>query len=297
MPTLTWVEDKASRAATIVRAGTRGTSSYTKSFKIFGSDDDQTVHADVSNTVMTSLYYWQYPYSNVQCTVESYTLSYLGDQCWQLTINYEKKSADDDNEPEPLKRARSFDTGGGTHHITQAIQERHFPEEAPLQWLAIGVDDDRVNGVDIVVPSLQWSETYDVPAAYVTAAWIKKVAELTGTTNDAPFRTFAAGEVLFVGCSGQQEWDEKKGDGPWSLAFKFIASPNAGEDETLPPITVGGIAGAGGIEGIEKKGHEYMWVRYEADVDQATVIKKPRHVYVNKVYRDGDFSQLGIGVS
>lgn len=286
---LTWVEDKASRAATIVRAGTRGTATYSKSFKIFGSDDDQLVHAEVSQTVMESLYYWQYPYSNVQCTVESYTLSYIGDKAWQLTISYEKKGADDDNEPEPLKRARSFDTGGGTHHITQAISEERFGNNAPDQKRAIGVDDERVAGVDIVVPALQWSETYDVPAAYVTAAWIKTVASLTGTTNQSAFRTFAAGEVLFVGCSGQQEWDSKKGDGPWSLAFKFIASPNAGEGATLPALSVGDIAD------IEKKGHEYMWVRYEAAVSQNAVIKKPRHVYVNKVYRDGNFSQLGIG--
>jgi hypothetical protein len=94
-----------------------------------------------------------------------------------------------------------------------------------------------------------------------------------------------------VGCSGQQEWDEKKGDGPWSLAFKFIASPNAGSGATLPALSVGDITG------IAKKGHEYMWVRYEADVSQKTLIKKPRHVYVNKVYRDGDFSKLGIGTN
>lgn len=289
MPGLKWIEDKASRAATIVRAGTRGTAQYTKSFKIIGSDDDQIVHADVAQTVMNSLYYWQYPYSNVQCTVESYTLSYLGSMAWQLTINYEKKGADDYNEPEPLKRARSFDTGGGTHHITQALEESRFGNNAPDQKKAIGVDDERVSGVDIVVPALQWTETYDVPAAYVTAAWIKTVASLTGTTNQAGFRTFAAGEVLFVGCSGQQEWDEKKGDGPWSLAFKFIASPNAGDGETIPALTVGDI------DGVAKKGHEYMWVRYEADVAENVVIKTPRAVYVNKVYRDGDFSQLGIG--
>jgi hypothetical protein len=291
MPTLDWVEDKSSRAATIVRAGTRGTATYTKSYKIFGTDDDLVVHADVSQTVMQQLYYWQYPYSGVQCTVESYSLSYLGDKCWQLTINYEKKGADDESEPEPLKRARSFDTGGGTHHITQALEEQRYGDNAPDQKKAIAVDDERVGGVDIVIPALQWSETYDVPAAYVTSAWIKRVAQATGTTNSGTFRTFAAGEVLFVGCSGQQEWDEKKGDGPWSLAFKFIASPNAGEGAALPALSVGSI------DGIAKKGHEYLWVRYEADVASNTLIKKPRHVYVNKVYRESNFALLGIGVN
>jgi hypothetical protein len=55
----------------------------------------------------------------------------------------------------------------------------------------------------------------------------------------------------------------------------------------------------GSITGIEKKGHEYMWVRYEAESDTAskTLLKVPKYVYVNKVYREASFSGLGIGVS
>jgi hypothetical protein len=77
------------------------------------------------------------------------------------------------------------------------------------------------------------------------------------------------------------------------LSYKFIASPNAGTGQTLPAITVGSITG------IEKKGHEYMWVRYEAESDTAskTLLKVPKYVYVNKVYREASFSGLGIGVS
>jgi hypothetical protein len=292
-PTLTWVEDKASRAATIIRVGTRGTATYTKSYKVFGTDDDLTLHTEVSAQVMAALYYWQYPGSTVQLTIENYTVSYLGDKCWQVTLNYEKTGADDDEEPEPLRRTRSFDTGGGTRHMTQAIAERGYSQSgnAPNQKKAIGVDDDRVAGVDVVEPALQWSESYDVPAAYVTAAYIKSVSDATGTTNDATFRTFARGEVLFVGCSGTQEWDEKKGDGPWTLTYKFVRSPNAGSGETLPALEVGDI------DNIEKRGHEYLWVRYESDVDSGTLLKKPRHVYVNQVYRETDFGQLGIGTS
>lgn len=288
---LTWVEDKASRAATIIRAGTRGTATYTKSYKVFGTDDDLAVHSEVNAQVAASLYYWRYPGTTVDLTIENYTVSYLGDKCWQVTLNYEKKGADDANEPEPLRRARSFDTGGGTRHVTQALDETKYPSTAPDQDKAVGVDDERVAGVDIVEPALQWSESYDVPSAYMSAAYIKKVSELTGTTNNAGFRTFARGEVLFVGCNGTQEWDEKKGDGPWNLTYKFVASPNAGAGQTIPAITVGTITG------IEKKGHDYLWVRYESDVREKTLIKKPRHVYVNRVYRESDFSQLGIGIS
>ena len=52
----------------------------------------------------------------------------------------------------------------------------------------------------------------------------------------------------------------------------------------------------GGINGINKKGWEYLWVRYVDDKDAAAMmmVKKPLAVYVEKVYQAGDFSLLGI---
>ncbi|MCK4625174.1 MAG: hypothetical protein KAV00_07685, partial [Phycisphaerae bacterium] len=53
----------------------------------------------------------------------------------------------------------------------------------------------------------------------------------------------------------------------------------------------------GDIVNINKKGWEYMWVRY-ADAEDAAakaIVKKPVAVYIEKVYEDGDFSTLGIG--
>jgi hypothetical protein len=52
----------------------------------------------------------------------------------------------------------------------------------------------------------------------------------------------------------------------------------------------------GSITGISKKGHEYLWVRYEDSIDSNALLKKPKAVYVNSVYRESDFSALGIGV-
>ena len=53
----------------------------------------------------------------------------------------------------------------------------------------------------------------------------------------------------------------------------------------------------GDITGVNKKGHEYLWVRYEDAVESNAILKKPKAVYVNKVYPDGDFSKIGIGVA
>jgi hypothetical protein len=280
---LVWVEDGDSRAATIVRRGKKATSTMTKSYKLFGTADDTVVHAAVNQQISTVGYGWQYPgVADAQLWAESYSIAFLGDNAWQVTINYEKTGAEPAT-PDPMKRARSFDTTGGTQHKTQAEAERKYGTNAPDQQKAIGVDGNGVNGVDIVVPALQWQEQYDVPNAYITAAYVRGLAGLTGTTNNAAFRGFEAGEVLFVGCSGSQEWDDEKGKGPWSLSYRFVASKNV-TGETI-----------GSIGGIDKKGHEYLWVRYEDSVSGSNLLKTPKAVYVNKVYKDADFSALGIG--
>jgi hypothetical protein len=280
---LVWVEDGDSRAATIVRRGKKATSTMTKSYKVFGTANDVEVHAAVNQQISTVGYGWQYPgVADAQLWAESYSIAFLGDNAWQVTINYEKTGAEPST-PDPMKRARSFDTTGGTQHKTQAEAERKYGTNAPDQQKAIGVDGNGVNGVDIVVPALQWQEQYDVPNAYITAAYVRGLAGLSGTTNNAAFRGFEAGEVLFVGCSGSQEWDDEKGKGPWSLSYRFVASKNV-TGETI-----------GSISGIEKKGHEYLWVRYEDSVSGSNLLKTPKAVYVNKVYKDADFSALGIG--
>jgi hypothetical protein len=158
---------------------------------------------------------------------------------------------------------------------------------------AINVDDNGVNGVDIVVPAFQFQESYDVPLSVLTDAYIRKLGELTGTVNKEPFRGFKAGEVLFVGASGSHEWDEQRGNGPGAITFKFVASPSAGDGKTLLPLKVGDI------NNIAKGGHEYLWVRYAtvADTAKSQITRQPIAVYVNRVYQDGDFSQLKIGVA
>jgi hypothetical protein len=292
---LAWIEDNSSRSATIVRLGRKAVSSYSKSYKVFGTTDDTIVHAEANAYLTGQLAFWQYPSQpNVKLRAESYSVSYLGDDAWQVTIAYEKAGADDDDQRDPLKRSRSFDTSGGSQHITQADTttqdfETSYPSSAPYAGGAIGVDDTSVHGVDIVVPQLSWTETYDVPNAYVTNAYIKQIAGLTGTVNNATFRTFEAGEVLFVGASGSQEWDDEKGRGPWSLSYKFAAAKNR------TGITIGTISG------IQKKGWDYLWVKYEssdtgvANLASTTLMQTPRFVYVNKVYPTASFAGLGIG--
>jgi hypothetical protein len=172
----------------------------------------------------------------------------------------------------------NFETGGGTQHITQSLSTTRYPSDtAPDFKGAIGVSGGSVQGVDITVPVYNWSETHRLSAATVTTAYRSTLFGLTGKVNDATWREFAAGEVLFLGASGS-----RRGEDEWEITFKFAASPKRS-----------GIQ-VGDIGGIEKGGWEYLWVYYEDDISNNRLLKKPTAVFVEQVYYSGSFSSLGI---
>jgi len=176
----------------------------------------------------------------------------------------------------------SFDTGGGTQHVTQSLATvgRHAApgQTAPNFSGAIGVTRDSVEGVDITVPVFNWTETHYLDDVYVTGSYKASLFRLTGKVNQAGFRGFEPGEVLFLGASGS-----RRGDEDWEITFRFAASPNRRS------LTVGEITG------IRKRGWEYLWVRYADAEDEGVLVKRPVGVYVEQVYEYGDFRQLGIG--
>ncbi len=303
--TIQWTRDTESNTASIARLGTRGTLSKDVPYIVIGAATEDEIHLAANSYISGSVPTWTYPNQpSVKLLAQSYEVDYLGDDAWRVTIHYERQGADNDNQQTPLKRARSFDTGGGSRHITECIggiggadgsavkKYRSTGEvEATVDDLVIGFDGEQVHGVDIIEPALTWTESYDVPSSYVTSAYIKSFAALTGSVNKAAFRSFDAGEVLLVGATGSQQWDSVAGDGPWSLQFKFEARPNAGDGKTLPARQIGSITG------IEKKGHEYLWVKYAKAVKEGRLLPTAEEVYVSRVYRLADFSLLGIGTT
>ncbi|MDY7011419.1 MAG: hypothetical protein SVV80_11815 [Planctomycetota bacterium] len=140
-----------------------------------------------------------------------------GDGQWLATIRYGVKPP-----AEVGESSFSFDTGGGTQHITQSIStvSKYAPpgKTAPDFQGAVGVTHDNVEGVDITVPVYNFSETH-----YIDDGDVNKGAyfALTGKVNNAAWKGFAAGEVLFLGASGS-----KRGSDDWEITFRFAASPN-----------------------------------------------------------------------
>ena len=168
----------------------------------------------------------------------------------------------------------SFETGGGTRHLTMSRGSTRFPSNAPDYGGAICVDSDgTVHGVDVTMPAL----TFTINKVYssFSASDVARVASYTGKVNSGSFEGFAAGEVLFLGASGG-----KRSDGKWEISSKFSVSPNESA------FSVGSInVGA-------KKGWDYAWVRYEDEVSGNAVVRKPAAVYVESVYESVSFSGL-----
>lgn len=189
----------------------------------------------------------------------------------------------------PLDASFSIDTTGTTTHITQAIETFYRRTAAdnglaagavgtgPDEKLAIGLTKDRVEGVDVYAPALQFSRT--VQRANVTLEYINSALYvLTGRTNRNPFFGFARGEVLYLGCTGNFTQRER-----WSLTHKFACQPN---EENLM---------IGDIKIPKKWGWQYLWVGYDPEVVVNKVLMVPKVAYVQDVYQEGDFALLGIG--
>jgi hypothetical protein len=207
-----------------------------------------------------------------------------GIDLWKATVYYKRQPSIEQENSE------SFDTSGGTQHITQSIQTIYRYGYAPDCGGAIGVTNDSVEGVDIVVPVFNFTER----KFYADVTWLQRriIADLTGTVNLKTFREFSSGQVLFLGASGSKS--DRLPETPWEVTYQFSAMPNQQN------LTVGAITN------ITKLGWQYMHVRYQAtdatigdsldplgEVGQTFRIQYPVGVYIEQVYHYGDFELLG----
>jgi hypothetical protein len=240
-------------------------------FVVSGTDDDVAAHLELLNVA---------PVVYAGLVRQSSHLERLAETTWEASVRYGVYEP-----PQTGDSSYSFDTGGGTQHITQSLgtvgvwaAAGVFP---PSFRGGIGVTKDGIEGVDITVPVYNFSETHYIDAALVTGAYKAALFYLTGTVNNGSFRGFAAGEVLFLGAAGSQ-----RGQEDWEIAYRFAASPN-----------VLGLQ-VGDIGGIAKRGWDYLWIRY-ADIEDTAakmLVKRPLAVYVEQVYPYTNFAGLGIGV-
>jgi hypothetical protein len=204
----------------------------------------------------------------------------LNASTWTLSALFEYASGSDSGGT-TQEAVLAFDTTGGSQHITQSLQTvgRYGPGSSTRLGGAIGVDGERVAGVDITVPVYQFSEMHFKHPGSVDSAYRRTVMELTGTVNQGPFREWAAGECLFLGASGQ-----RRGTGDWELTYRFAVQPNRVN------------LAVGDISGISKDGWDYLWVQNAPDLDDSAgvIIRSPVAAYVEQVYARRNFTALDL---
>lgn len=179
----------------------------------------------------------------------------------------------------------TFETGGGTEHITQGIAliDSESDSTVPDVGATIGVTKDGIDGVDIVVARYEFTETHYIADADVDLTFKQTLNAVTGTVNDSSFKGLAAGECLFLGASGTYDAETEL----WAITYRFSGSENK------TGIAINGITAT-----IDKKGWEVVWVYYEEVEDSSAhvIVQTPLAAFVVQVYEEGDFSALGIGV-
>lgn len=214
---------------------------------------------------------------------------------WVATARYTRPDLSGDEPDEP---SRSFNTSGGSQHITNSlVTVKYNPDggTAADHKGAIGVsaDGDNIEGTDIVVPVYEQEETHHFAPDQVTADFRRNLRRLTGTVNASAHGDFARGEGLFLGASGQQRG--RVSTAKWEIQYRWAGSPNAIVEGTGDAAT-GGIQ-IRGIQGrITKLGWEYLWIQFSKVADDAAKrhAASPVGAYVETVYGEADWADLGI---
>ena len=216
----------------------------------------------------------QVPSSYQGLGAETYSYEFKGSDLWEFTAEYTLQE---------ITQEEDLDTTGGTKSAKLSYATRSYPAAgkiAPVFGGAINCHDGNIDGVDVTQPVYKFSLTRSVPI--VDAAYKQILFLLTGTYNAAPFKDFAAYEVLFLGARAR-----KAGREYWRVQYEFAASPN-----------VQNLVLGGGITIPIKYGWEYLWVFFDdyPDMTARRLVNRPRAAYVEQVYLPGDFSLLGLGV-
>ncbi len=193
---------------------------------------------------------------------------------WEVTVPYSKDTQ------VPGSVTFAFDTTGGSFHITHSKETRNKYGTTTVDYKqAINVVKDggdmRVEGSDIVIPSLKLSYSIRQPQGVVDEEYARMIARLTGCTNSTEFRGFDPGEVLFLGGTGSDGTNAEA-----EVTLQFAAEQN------LQDLMIGAISG------IEKAGFDLLWVMWKDDEDGGKPTKSPLQVNVERVYEEQDLAGI-----
>ncbi|RKZ99082.1 MAG: hypothetical protein DRQ46_00200 [Gammaproteobacteria bacterium] len=213
----------------------------------------------------------------------------------QLIVTYENVQYEEGN-----LQNYQFDVGTEPLHINEAYTQQNFPEpesEDSKKSKVIGLQPDgSISGVDVIIPTASYRETRSVNSISVEM-W-RQILELTGKVNQANFKGWAKGEVLFNGANAARRQGKA-----WRITYNFLIAPNitGQEIKVLKLVPVKG--NEFDTATYDKEGWEYVWLR-QSFIDKTAVIEgKTVHTreyfvksaHVAQVYEYGNLGALGLG--
>lgn len=206
----------------------------------------------------------------------------VADGLWEVLARYrDPDHPDAREEPETGDTGLSFDLTGVATHITQSLTTvgiwdangQHANQD--IFKGAVGVNGDDVAGCDVITPKFEFQDRAYVSGARVTVPWMRELAKIVGRTNKSAWGSFEAGELLFLGAKGTQ-----RGRGDWEIGRSY------GVSFTEQNIQVGAITVP------QKRGWDYLWVRYRKAVQANRLVQEPDLVIVDRVYHEAEFGIL-----
>lgn len=191
------------------------------------------------------------------------------------------------DEEDGEEATESFDCGGGTKHMTHAIsQKRVFGGSGDdagggIGWNGKSGAEAEFAGVDVPCADMRETYTKTISRSKATStSYKKKVAELVGCVNSGSFKGWAAGEVMFLGCSFSTP---NRGAKKVTVSYNFRIMPNESSCKVA-----GKSCGS-------KKGFEYMWARSEIkNGNDGKPAVEVAAIYKAEVCNSGNFSVLGL---
>jgi hypothetical protein len=260
-----------------------------KKYIIFGVDltsgDDET---DIIGAVKL-----QAPATFDGMALRGIQVEQVSNEIWTGTVEYSPSELLPP--PEYGDYLTSFSTMGQTENVQLALSQTRTSlvtaQAAPDFGNNINVDGDGIpQGVDIVVPKFEWSETHYIANSVIPGvanAWLQLIHNATGKTNSGAFRNFAPNSVLFLGANGAKRPEQDD----WEVTFSFLAAP--GVTLSLPAYEQDGTADD--PVSVAKGGHEYIWFfnRRQEDTTAAATVTRAEAAYVATVYGSVAFTGAG----
>lgn len=142
---------------------------------------------------------------------------------------------------------------------------------------AIGVTLDSVEGTEIVVPKFEF--TWARQVFPVNLPYLRKLRGIVGKTNNAKWRGFERGELLYLGASGSAAPGNV-----WKVNHKFACGENLYAVRVTPSLIM-----------PFKRAWDYLWCTYGYRATNEGRYQVPTAAYVEKVYHEADFQNIGLG--